>query len=80
MWKLRGSGSGPEVGVQVSFLIPMLMLILSADATTHGYRGIKLRGFLLKLETLVGGRRAFLSRSKKTVSSGSLSFTGAAGT
>ena len=48
-------------------------------ATTHGYRGTKLIGFVLKLETLVGGRRVCLSQSKKTVSSGWLSFTGAAG-
>ena len=49
-----------------------------ADADAD-YRGGKLIGFMLKLETLVGGRRVCLSQSKKTVSSGWLSFTGAAG-
>ena len=73
MWKLRGSGSGLEAEDQVG--VQMLML-----QTLHSVLGLKKSKMIcVKLETLVGGRRVCLSQSKKTASSGSLSFTEAAG-
>ena len=76
MWKLRGSGSGLEAEDQVGLQMLMLMLMLQ----THSVLGLKKSKMIcVKLETLVGGRRACLSQSKKTASSGSLSFTEAAG-
>ena len=68
MWKLRGSGNGLEAEDQVGLQMLMLMLMLQTS-----------KMICVKLETLVGGRRVCLSQSKKTASSGSLSFTEAAG-